>query len=88
MLSEHRKMLEEIWDHKDDIDKPELDEQELQRLETIVQEALREKSLIRLTYYKNRKLHKLEGKIKVANNQISISGKQILFTNIIDIAIV
>ena len=87
MLVEHRKGLEEILKHEEDIDRPELDDQQLERLDCVIQDALRDNLLVEVIYYESRRLHRVKGSIKVNNTQIVVDGKRLSTQNIIDIKI-
>ena len=88
MLTEHRDGLREIWNHRDDVNMPVLDEQKLEELELVLQEAIQNNKFVEVTYYKNRRHHKVSGNIKVKNNYFVIEGKRIPVQQIIDIKIV
>ena len=85
MLTEHREKLKEIWEHRNDIDKPLLDEQQLERLDLIIKEAIRDQNSVEVSYYENRRIHELEGKITIRNNSIYLNNKKLDTKNIIDI---
>ncbi len=88
MLTEHREGLKEIWNHRDDMEMPVLDEQKLQELERVLKEAIQNNKLVEVTYHKDRRHHKIRGNIKANNNRISIGSKRIPLQRIIHIKLV
>lgn len=85
MLPEHVKGLREIIEKEYEIDKPELDDQEKERLELLVKEAIRDQFTVKMIYYENRRLNTLQGKLNIDNNELYIEGKHLIKDNIIDI---
>ena len=88
MLTEHRRKLEEILEHDSDIKKPVLDEQQLERLDVIIKEAVRDQFNVKMLYYKNRRLLELEGKMRVKNNVLYLDDKKLAKDNIIDVILI
>lgn len=88
MLTEHREKLEELFEHENDIEKPILDEQQLERLDILIREAVRDQFSVKVLYYKSRRLHESKGKIIVKDNFLYLNEKKLIKDNIIDIVIV
>lgn len=63
MLVEHQRRLKELKLKEDEVKKPELDEQELAEINLKVQEALRKKLSVEITFYVDRRIKKIKGKI-------------------------
>jgi len=87
MLTEHRKGLEELFKHEDDVEMPVLDEQKIEELERTLQEAIRNNKIVEITYYNNRRHHNIRGKIQLSKDKSSIiiSEKRIPLKRLIDI---
>ncbi|MFW6015713.1 MAG: YolD-like family protein, partial [bacterium] len=75
MLTEHRKKLEEIFDRRGDIDKPILDEQHQEELNYKVKEAIEKNNAVKVIYYENKRLHQVEGIIKINKDYVIIKNK-------------
>lgn len=88
MLSEHRDALKKIWEHRNDIEKPVLDDQQSERLDIIIKEAIRDQFNVKMMYYENSKISQLEGKISVRSNSIYLDEKKLNKDNIIDVVLI
>jgi hypothetical protein len=85
MLTEHREALEKILKRDNDVEKPELDEQQLERLDILLKEAIRDQFSVKILYHENKRMNIIEGKISIRKNQLYLNDKPILLDNIIDI---
>lgn len=61
MLPEHRLGLERLKREEEEIERPLLDEQQLERLDYILAESLREKKRIQILVYEEKKMVSIEG---------------------------
>ncbi|MFP4660939.1 MAG: YolD-like family protein [Halanaerobiales bacterium] len=93
MLTEHREKLEKLLQRDQDIEKPELDEQQLQEMDRSLKKALEFKQLIKVKYYKNHSFKEYQGKVLKYNtisHIITIKGSEDEYNlnvyNIIDIS--
>ncbi len=64
MLSEHREKLKELFYREDERERPELDEQKREELDSILKKAVCQQLLVRVVYYQNRQYKELMGIIK------------------------
>ncbi|TDO89250.1 YolD-like protein [Halanaerobium saccharolyticum] len=77
MLVEHQKKLKELKMREKDVKKPELDEQQLQEINFKIEKALNRNLMVKIKFYKNKKLKNIEGKIlKVEKYKQQIKIKQ------------
>lgn len=68
MLPEHVKQLRDFFeDEYYKVDKPVLDEQQLEEMNEKIQEAMEYQSLLKFTYYKNGHMKELKGYIHNAH---------------------
>ncbi|AZO94453.1 YolD-like family protein [Iocasia frigidifontis] len=88
MLTEHRKALRKIWEHRNDIDKPVLDEQQLERLDILIKEAIRDQFKVKMVYYDQRRLYELEGKVSIKGSSLYLDNKSLDKDNIIDLVLI
>lgn len=77
MLVEHKKMLEKLKDEEKDKNKPQLDEQELQRLNRILHQAIEEKLTVKIIYYREKRYYNIKGVIE----KYLLSPKMIVMNN-------
>lgn len=95
MLVEHQKRLKELKIRENDVEKPELDQQQLKEIDLNVQKALTENLPVTITFYENKRIININGKIiKIDeyNKQIKIEQpdkliKNIEFAQIIDLSL-
>lgn len=87
MLTEHRKKLEKIWEHDHDIERPILDEQQLEILDFKIKEAIKQKNIIKLVYYQKNRIKEITGKLRMEGNVLHVNNKKIFINDIIDIFI-
>ncbi|MFW6029821.1 MAG: YolD-like family protein [Halanaerobiales bacterium] len=87
MLVEHRKGLEDILQHDEDVDMPVLDEHKIEELERTLKEAIQGDKFVEVIYYKNKRHKKVSGNIKVGRGYIIVGKKKVPFQNIINITI-
>ena len=85
MLVEHRNGLEKILEHEDDVDLPVLDQQKLEELERILNEAIECNKVVEVTYYESRRHKKITGNVMAGSTDIVFKNKKIPLQNIIDI---
>lgn len=93
MLVEHQKKLKELKMQEADVEKPELDQQQLQEINFKIKEALNKNLTVRIRFYKNKRIKDIKGKIlkvKKYKKQIKIEQlnqeiKNLEFTQIIEI---
>jgi len=71
MLTEHREALKKLKQEESYIEKPELDEQQLEEMNYLIQKAVREKTRVRIIYFKENRIQKIEGVIKEINGSIA-----------------
>ncbi|MEN2464890.1 YolD-like family protein [Ornithinibacillus sp. FSL M8-0202] len=64
MLPEHVELLKTIWSEDNRIQRPLLDEQELELINNQIIEAYQDNQLITLTYYQNGKMVAISGTIQ------------------------
>jgi len=63
MLVEHQKRLKELKMREADLEKPELDQQQLNEFNFKIKEALNKNLPIRIKFYEQRRIKAVEGKI-------------------------
>ncbi|RBW68259.1 YolD-like family protein [Bacillus taeanensis] len=63
MLPEHKTMLSQLYKDQDKVEKPELDQQQLEEIEQTICEAMTFNQELTSTYYKNGKFELLVGKV-------------------------
>lgn len=85
MLTEHRDKLKKLKEMDGWIEKPELDEQELERLDALLQEAIKDQFTVKLLYYRDKRINELEGKLNLVGQQLFLDDRKLLSDNIIDI---
>ncbi len=95
MLTEHRKKLEELLERDQDIKSPEIDEQQLQEMDSLLKEAVGKNKEVSVVYYGNRSLNTCQGKITDHNkslNKIKIKDSDktynLRISNIIDLSLI
>jgi len=71
MLTEHREALKKLKQEENNIEKPELDEQQLEEMNYFIQKAIREKTRVRIIYFKENRIQKTESIIKEINGGIA-----------------
>jgi hypothetical protein len=71
MLTEHREALKKLKQEENYIEKPELDEQQLEEMNYLIQKAVKEKTRVRIIYFKENRIQKIEGVIKEINGSIA-----------------
>lgn len=92
MLVEHQKCLKELKLKENDIEKPELDQQQLREINFKIQQAAAQNRKITISFYENKKIKKITAEIlkidsyskelKLETNQ---KIKKIDFAQIIDL---
>lgn len=76
-LPEHRERLQQLWDEQDKIDKPVLDEQQIELINQNLMAALAHRSLVRCNVYEDGYIKTYEGYIRRVDNQkIELSGSE------------
>ncbi|MCG8516315.1 MAG: YolD-like family protein, partial [Halanaerobiales bacterium] len=70
------------------VEKPVLDEQQLERLDALVKEAVRDQFTVKLVYYENKRLLNLKGKLRVERNNLYLDARYLMIDNIIDITLI
>lgn len=88
ILVEHRKELKKLKEHEDDKEKPTLDEQEKEMINTKLQQAINNNLTITIKYYKNKSFKTITGTINktdVNNGIIFISDYKIKVKNLLGI---
>ena len=63
MLVEHQKRLQKLKRREKDLEKPELDPQQIQEINSKIKMALDENLTLSLKFYENKRIKNLEGKI-------------------------
>lgn len=91
MLPEHRKGLEELAREDQEIERPLIDEQQLESLNYILAQSLKEKSRVKISFYERKRLKSISGTIRdysFSKREINIEGdRPIPLAAIIDIKI-
>jgi len=88
MLIEHRDKLKELKEHEDDKEKPILDNQEKEMINTKLQQAIHNNLAITIKYYEDKRFKTITGTIKktdVNQGVIFISDKKIKVENLLGI---
>ena len=88
MLPQHNQMINKCYQEMGCIDKPILDEQQLERLDGLVKAALSEQATVQLSYYENKRLFNLKGKLRLERNNLYLANKYLLMDNIVDITVI
>jgi len=97
MLVEHRKKLEKLKNNENNKEKPELSEDELERLNYILKRAINENLNIEVIYYHKKNFHHCKGKIMkiksfpqkiILNSNEKYNKIKILINDIIDIKLI
>lgn len=63
MLVEHQRRLKELKMEEADVEKPELDQQELNEINFKLKKALEKNLTVRIKFYENKRIKNIEGKI-------------------------
>jgi hypothetical protein len=95
MLVEHQKKLKELKMQEKDIEKPELDQQQLQEFNFKIKEALTKNLTVTIKFYENKRIKNITGKIfgiEKYKHQIKIEQqnkqiKNLEFTQIIELVL-
>ncbi|WP_407272784.1 YolD-like family protein [Radiobacillus sp. PE A8.2] len=69
MLPEHVEMLKNLWKEDQYSLPPQLDEQELERINYLIQMSIQQKLAVELITFQNRENHKYQGMITSMNTQ-------------------
>ncbi|RFA37018.1 hypothetical protein CAI16_02790 [Virgibacillus dokdonensis] len=88
MMPEHIEMLQEMWKEQDYKEKPILDEQQKEEINTKLLMALANDLTVELKYFDKHDFYKVKGKITSINKQnkyISIAGQRLPFECIMDV---
>ncbi|CCU78070.1 hypothetical protein HSACCH_00379 [Halanaerobium saccharolyticum subsp. saccharolyticum DSM 6643] len=93
MLVEHQKKLKELKLKEQNVEKPELDQQQLKEFNLKINRAVKKNLCLKIIFYENKKIDKIEGKIlkiekykkeiKIKNNNGQI--KNLAFGQILEI---
>jgi len=93
MLVEHQKKLKELKLKEQNVEKPELDQQQLKEFNLKINRAVKKNLCLKIIFYENKKIDKIEGKIlkiekykkeiKIKNNNDQI--KNLAFDQILEI---
>jgi hypothetical protein len=65
MLVEHQKKLKELKMRETEVEKPELDQQQLNEINFKIEEALNSNLTVRIKFYENKKVEIIKGKILI-----------------------
>lgn len=95
MLVEHQKRLKELKMQESEVDKPELDQQQLKEINFKIQKSLSENLSVIITFYENKKIRSIQGRIikidkykkQIKIEQIDKPIKIIDFVQIIDLSL-
>ena len=71
----------------DTIEKPILDEQQLE-IDALVKEAIRDQFTVKLVYYEGKKLLNLKGKLREERGNLYLDDKYLVIDNIMDITLI
>lgn len=63
MLVEHQRRLKELKMKEADVEKPELDQQELSEINFKLKKALEKNLIVRIKFYEDKRIKNIEGKI-------------------------
>ncbi|GAB3055264.1 YolD-like family protein [Virgibacillus ainsalahensis] len=63
MMPEHIQLLNQMWKEKEYKEKPILDEQKIQDIETQLQMAIHNNLTVKVEYYANHDIHTIAGKL-------------------------
>lgn len=93
MLVEHQKKLKELKLREADVEKPELDQQELNKIDFKLKEALNKDLAVRIKFYENNRVKILEAKIlkiekhkqQLKIEQLNKEIKKLKFSQIIEV---
>lgn len=93
MLVEHQKKLKELKLKEKNCKKPELDQQQLEKIDSKIQKAWKNNLNLKIFFYEDKKIKKIKGiisKIDIYKKEIKIKQnngriKNILFINIIEV---
>ncbi|MFN2340822.1 MAG: YolD-like family protein [Halanaerobium sp.] len=78
MLVEHQKKLKELKMREEDVEKPELDQQQLNQFNFKIEEALTNNLTVSIKFYQDKKIKNIKGKIsKVEKYQKQLKIEQI-----------
>ncbi|MEW9668950.1 YolD-like family protein [Ammoniphilus sp. 3BR4] len=64
MLPEHRQLLQQLEESQDERECPELAEDKWEELQFVIQKAIEEKTEITLTFFQDKRMENLIGRIK------------------------
>ena len=88
MLTEHRKALKKLKEHEDNQERPTLDDQEKEMINTKLQQAIHNNLSINIKYYEDKKFKTITGTIKktdVNKGVIFINDQKIKVENLLGI---
>ena len=95
MLVEHQRRLKNLKLKEKDVEKPELDQQQLKEFNLKINKAVKKNLNLKIFFYENKKINEIKGKIlkieeykkeiKIKNNNGQI--KNLAFDQILDIII-
>lgn len=88
MLPQHNEEINKLYRGMGLVEKPVLDEQQLERLDALVKEAVRDQFTVKLVYYENKRLLNLRGKLRVKRNNLYLDDRYLMIDNIIDITLI
>ena len=88
MLPEHNKEINKLYREMNNIEKPVLDEQQLERLDALVKEAIRDQFTVKLVYCEGKRLLNLEGNPRVESGKLYLDDKYLMVDNVIDITLI
>ncbi|MFW6026355.1 MAG: YolD-like family protein [Candidatus Woesearchaeota archaeon] len=88
MPVEHRKKLKELKEHEDYREKPILDDQEKEAINSKLQKALQNNMNVEIRYYEDKKIKKTSGrinKVDINNRVIWVNDIKIPFENLLEV---
>ena len=88
MLPEHNKEIGKLYREMGAIEKPILDEQQLERIDALVKEAIRDQFTVKLVYYEGKRLLDLKGKLKLDMGNLFLDDRYLMIDNVIDITLI
>ena len=88
MLSLHNEEINKLYREMGLVEKPVLDEQQLERLDALVKEAIRDQFTVKLVYYEGKRLLSLNGKLREERGNLYLDDKYLVIDNIIDITLI
>ena len=88
MLPQHNEEINKLYRGMGLVENPILDEQQLERLDVLVKEVIRDQFTVKIVYYENKRLFDLRGKLREERGNLYLDDKHLMIDNIIDIVLI